>query len=120
MTAATVRRYAPWACSRPSVEQCGRSKVPEVTGPHGWGELLEALGAVGQAWILDPYGSPMLESAPVAGPGFLLVGPEGGWSELERSQLVDGGAISLGLGSSVLRVETAVVVGAARLFSALS
>ena len=106
--------------ARTAVEQCGRSRVPEITGPHGWGELLAALDAVEQAWILDPSASPILESAPVAGSGFLLVGPEGGWSELERSQLVDAGAIPLGLGARVLRVETAVVVGAARLYSALT
>ena len=43
----------------------------------------------------------------------LLVGPEGGWTEAERSDLAAAGALPFSLGPRVLRVETAAVVGAA-------
>ena len=59
-------------------------------------------------WLI---GAPIAASAVVA----LLVGPEGGWSEEERAGLNRRGWQALGLGSRVLRTETAAVVGVARL-----
>lgn len=41
---------------------------------------------------------------------YLLVGPEGGWSDEERKWLKSLGAISLGLGRNRLRIETATLV----------
>lgn len=43
---------------------------------------------------------------------YLLVGPEGGWSEEERKWLRSLGSVSLGLGKNRLRIETATLVGA--------
>lgn len=42
-------------------------------------------------------------------PVLLFVGPEGGWSEEERAQLHRAGVIPCGLGSNVLRAETAAI-----------
>jgi 16S rRNA (uracil1498-N3)-methyltransferase len=41
----------------------------------------------------------------------LAVGPEGGFDDQERQELADAGFIPLGLGSRILRVETAALVG---------
>jgi 16S rRNA (uracil1498-N3)-methyltransferase len=41
---------------------------------------------------------------------YLLIGPEGGWSEEERTWLKSLGALSLGLGKNRLRIETATLV----------
>lgn len=46
-----------------------------------------------------------------------FVGPEGGYSESELDALREIGAIPLNLGEWILRVETAAIVGAARLIS---
>jgi len=43
------------------------------------------------------------------------VGPEGGWTDDERALLGDQGASALRFGGRVLRAETAVLVGIARL-----
>ena len=59
------------------------------------------------------------EAAPAAAPGpvALVIGPEGGLASAELHAAAAGGARSLGLGSGVLRVETAAVA-AASLFRA--
>jgi len=41
----------------------------------------------------------------------LFIGPEGGWAPEERMALQEAGAISVTIGSSIVRTETAVVVG---------
>ena len=40
----------------------------------------------------------------------LLVGPEGGFSPAEFSQMADAGLLFAGLGSRILRAETAAIV----------
>lgn len=42
----------------------------------------------------------------------IIIGPEGGITEQEKEQLVAAGAISVSLGKSILRTETAALVGA--------
>jgi 16S rRNA (uracil1498-N3)-methyltransferase len=48
----------------------------------------------------------------------LLVGPEGGWTDAERSTITANGWLPCGLGSTILRAETAslaalAIIGAA-------
>ncbi|QDU72677.1 RsmE family RNA methyltransferase [Mucisphaera calidilacus] len=45
----------------------------------------------------------------------VAIGPEGGWSQRERSLLLDAGWLSWSLGDSVMRVETAAAVASALL-----
>ena len=121
-----------------AVEQCHRSRLPEITGPHAWSEIGRLTGGAAQRWFLDPEGEPF--SWPVGaalcgrpgdspekeqqgghiGPplqdfpqGALLVGPEGGLAPEERRGLLAAGWHPVGLGERVLRLETAAVVGAA-------
>jgi 16S rRNA (uracil1498-N3)-methyltransferase len=99
-----------------AVEQCHRSRLPEITGPHAWSEIGRLAGGAGCRWFLDPEGEqgghigpPLQDSAQ----GALLVGPEGGLASEERRELLDAGWVPLGLGERILRLETAAVVGAA-------
>lgn len=115
--AATVERWRRVAAA--AVEQCHRSRRPEVSGVHDWSELPELLGGSEERFLLD------LEAPPGAGrrsrdatSGAVLVGPEGGWSDRERAELERLGAAPVTLGPRVLRVETAGVVAAARLLLA--
>ena len=50
-----------------------------------------------------------------AGPVGLLVGPEGGWTESERENLLALDCRPWGLGARTLRVETAAVAGSSLL-----
>lgn len=105
-----VERLARVAAS--AVEQCHRSRLPEITGPHSLETLLERIGA-GSRWVLDPQAGSARLAAPAAGTGALLVGPEGGFSEAERARIAAADFSSVGLGPRILRIETAAVVGAA-------
>ena len=101
-----------------ALEQCHRSRLPEITGPHAWTEI-RSLGGDGGRWFLDteaPGETGGWGEAPEpadAGSAALLVGPEGGLDLQERRELVAGGWRPVGLGERTLRLETAAVVGAA-------
>lgn len=94
-----------------AVEQCQRSRLPEITGPHAWKEAA-ALAGAGPRWFLDPEDGGAFES-PTPTAGALLVGPEGGLAPDERRELLESGWRPVGLGERILRLETAAVVGAA-------
>jgi 16S rRNA (uracil1498-N3)-methyltransferase len=105
-----VERLARVAAS--AVEQCHRSRLPEIAGPHPLAALLERVDAENR-WVLDPQAGPARLPAPTLGTGALLVGPEGGFSETEREAIAAAGFSPVGLGPRILRIETAAVVGAA-------
>ena len=42
----------------------------------------------------------------------IIVGPEGGITEQEKGEMVEAGAISVSIAKSILRAETAAIVGA--------
>ena len=96
-----------------AVEQCHRSRVPEITGPFGWAELIDRLGDYATAWFLDVASEESFFELTATSAAVLLVGPEGGWADTERSDLAAAGARAITLGPRVLRVETAAIVGAA-------
>lgn len=112
----TVSRLGRVAAS--AVEQCGRARLPRVTGTHSWQEIETLTSGVAGRWVLDTAAAPTPPGAePDAGRGggiALLVGPEGGWTEEERSELLPRGWRPLGLGPRALRTETAAVVALAR------
>lgn len=96
-----------------AVEQCHRSRLPEITGPHAWSEIGRLTAGVEPRWFLDP-------GAPATGfgerrqsHGALLIGPEGGLDREERREIVAAGWRPVGLGDRILRVETAAVTGTA-------
>jgi len=98
-----------------AVGQCGRSRVPEVTGVHGWEEVGGLLGGFGDRWVLHTAEEPAAVSAwdRAGESGVVAIGPEGGWTEEEFAELLGAGCRAVWLGERVLRVETAAVVAAA-------
>jgi 16S rRNA (uracil1498-N3)-methyltransferase len=96
-----------------AVEQCHRSRLPEITGPHAWSEAAGLAGPESR-WFLDTEAADSggWETAG-GGSGALLIGPEGGLDPAERRQLLTAGWRPVGLGERTLRLETAAVVGAA-------
>jgi 16S rRNA (uracil1498-N3)-methyltransferase len=109
-TLARLRRVAGSA-----VEQCHRSLLPEITGPHEWSELEILSAGSARRWVMDVMDTAEETAGwgSVEKTGALLIGPEGGWSERERGELRAAGWQAVGLGARVLRAETAAVVGAA-------
>lgn len=96
-----------------ALEQCGRARLPEVTGPHAWEELPGLLAPCSPRYLLDP-GAPALVpfADPTGGRVAALVGPEGGWTDAERASLAELGCRAAGLGPRTLRTETAAVAAA--------
>jgi 16S rRNA (uracil1498-N3)-methyltransferase len=91
--------------------QCGRSSWPTIHRPTDLQSVLEIpIGAVG--WLCVP-GTPEVSST-VVGAQRLLIGPEGGWTEKEVLSATENGWRSMGLGSTVLRADTAAVAAIVR------
>ena len=94
-------------------EQSGRARLPEVAAP----QALAAAAALrdGPGFLLDPFAEASLTSLPGDPPlaCTIAIGPEGGWSPRDRSQLVEAGFAGLRLGPRVLRTETAGIAAIA-------
>lgn len=92
---AAAHRTRMESIARAALEQCHRVWLPEIEGVATVAELA-ARGAV----RADRGGSPLQP-----GQRFVAVGPEGGWSDAERTVLTS----SISLGEHVLRAETAAI-----------
>lgn len=97
-----------------AVEQCHRSRLPAISGPHPWEEIASLSAEAEGRWFLDTRGAPG-DWGPLGRSGSLLVGPEGGLTPEERSGLIEAGWRPVGLGPRILRIESAALVGAAML-----
>lgn len=112
------KRLAHWRSVVVSAcEQSGRAAVPPVLAPAALDAVLDGLPEVGLRLILDPEGSVTFASlaADARQPLVLAVGPEGGWSDRDREQLVRAGFQGLRLGPRILRTETAGLAAIAAL-----
>ena len=94
-----------------AARQCGRADVPRVDGPLGWEALLAEARAEPdrRALLLDPADGEVRLGAAARGLSRLLlaVGPEGGFSDEERTQALENGFAPVALGPQILRTETA-------------
>ncbi|MFQ5525599.1 MAG: RsmE family RNA methyltransferase [Thermoanaerobaculia bacterium] len=98
--------------ARSAAEQCGRSRLPEVTGMHHWDEIAALVHDSENRLVLDRSGASLssrLSSSRLA----VLVGPEGGFSPAELDALAAQGFSTAAIGDTTLRVETACVVAVA-------
>lgn len=100
-------------------KQCGRNRLMSIASPRSWAELIahEAapLRAVGRR-----DGNPCSEISECRSlePAILAIGPEGGLTEAELELAFANGWRSLTLARTVLRVETAAIVGSALILNA--
>lgn len=124
-TERTPREYSPASLERlrrvacAAVEQSHRSRVPEIAGVEPWESVTATLsdtrGETVDRYVLD-VAAPRCESRRRRGSSATaLVGPEGGWSPMERQELERLGCQAVSLGDRTLRVETAAIVAAAKL-----
>ncbi len=117
-TARAPRRYGAAGFDRlrriaaAAIEQSERGLLPELSGVHAWDELPELLAGAHDRRYLDGRGGPWQRPARAATVA-VAVGPEGGWTSDERRRLEELGCRAVGLGTAVLRVETAAVAAAA-------
>lgn len=95
--------------AREAAMQSRRVWLPEIFGPVGLTAVGSLPGVEPAAMALaEPDGDPLAPSD-----ACILIGPEGGWSDTELA----GVERHVGLGESVLRVETAALVAAVRMMA---
>jgi len=122
----TPRQYGPGQLDRlrrvaaAAVVQCHRAWLPEISGIEPWStvsDLLRAedLGSMDRLVLHTGGDESTTWRSHETTAGAILVGPEGGWSDAESEELMGLGCRVVGLGPRVLRVETAAVVGVARM-----
>ena len=96
------RQVAVAAC-----EQSGRNRIPEVRELQGLANWLTE-GRNGSCYVLAPGGSEgFAQASPAPGPVYVMVGPEGGWSDVELAACDAAACRRITLGPRVLRTETA-------------
>lgn len=107
-----TRRHGRWVrIATTAAKQCGRAVLPTIDPPVSLDRLdLHQLPA---PYLLLAEGGGAFESTAVTDGLTLLVGPEGGWSDEERSRLLEDGAVEIGLGPRTLRADTAGAVSLA-------
>ena len=104
-----------------AAEQCGILSLPEVASPVTFEAMIEAREATRllifcdeDAAVTDPIAALMLQRVSAPRPVAVLVGPEGGFAEHERSTLLGlPNVIRVSLGPRILRADTAAVAALA-------
>jgi 16S rRNA (uracil1498-N3)-methyltransferase len=113
-----AERLLRWrAIAKGAAEQSERARIPGVGPPAPFESAVrDAVGAGSPTFVLHP--SPPAEAlrdvldrlCPAPPRLWLLVGPEGGWSERELAIAREAGCTLVSLGGRVLRTETAALV----------
>jgi 16S rRNA (uracil1498-N3)-methyltransferase len=116
MQAAQKRRQRWEKIALESSQQARRARLPIVSEAKAFRDAV-AINA-GVKLMLDeesdlPIGKCLPETRAVTDRIALLLGPEGGWTEEERSAAQGAGWRACSLGQTVLRAETAAVAGLA-------
>lgn len=109
-----------------ALKQSGRSWLPSLEDPRSLADVLSR-GSTGPVYFGAaprdaaelqggvPFWTEVLERKVGDSPALLtvLIGPEGGWSPGELSQLATAGALPFSMGPHILRTETAALAGLA-------
>lgn len=97
-----------------AAEQCGRTRLPEITEPVQLSHLLDGRDPDRTLYFADESGGEPPVSAFAAGAVMILTGPEGGFTEEERKAIhAAPNAIPISLGPRILRAETAALAALA-------
>lgn len=124
LAAASDKRTERWRrIALQAAEQSRRTTPPEVAVPL---KLKDAVDLPGAARILLAEAEQqvllrdVLDSHLDQGEILLAIGPEGGWADDEVQLFKNAGWISVSLGSTILRAETAAIAATAIVISELS
>ena len=97
-----------------AAEQCGRTLLSEICEPVTLKQLLSTRDPQRKLYFADESGGERAAEAFSAGPSLILTGPEGGFTEEERSLIcAQPNAVPISLGPRILRAETAALAALA-------
>lgn len=97
-----------------AAEQCGRTVLPEIAEPLRLGRLIDGRNAERTLYFADEGGGEPAAEAFKPGPALILTGPEGGFTDEERTAIRGStNAIPISLGPRILRAETAALAALA-------
>jgi 16S rRNA (uracil1498-N3)-methyltransferase len=96
-------------------EQCGRNRLPTIEAPLSLAQALADTALLEQRVVFDTAASPSLSSTltPAIRSIGLLVGPEGGFTEVELQAAARAGFQAVSFGPRVLRTETCAIAALA-------
>jgi len=91
-------------------EQCGRNRVPELTLPTDFFDVIAPDTSGSTRLLLSPSGDLRIDDLADVGKGIsVLIGPEGGLEDVEQEAAIRAGFKAVRLGPRVLRTETAAI-----------
>ena len=97
-----------------AAEQCGRTRLPEMATPIGLKALLELRDERRRLYFADEGGGEPAANAFQPGPALIVIGPEGGFADEERTLIrAAHNAVPISLGPRILRAETAALAALA-------
>jgi len=94
-------------------EQCGRNRLPEITAPMSLQAFLVSDLPDGLRLLLQPDAGLRVGNLRASAAATLLIGPEGGLSDAERTAAQAAQFQGLSLGPRILRTETAALTALA-------
>ena len=119
LAAAAIKRHERWLrLARQAAEQSRRVAPPEISVPIKLKELSGASGPGAGVLRVVLAESEIRASlrdvlSPSTSEAVLAIGPEGGWTDDELAWFRESGWITASLGQTILRAETAAIVGVA-------
>ena len=97
-----------------AAEQCGRTRLPDISEPLPLRHLLQHRDATRTLYFADEEGGEPAATAFAPDPAAILTGPEGGFTDEERAAIrAAPNAQAISLGPRILRAETAALAALA-------
>jgi 16S rRNA (uracil1498-N3)-methyltransferase len=97
-----------------AAEQCGRTRLPDITEPVSLKQFLQERDAARALYFADEGGGEPAAIAFNPRPALILTGPEGGFTNEERALVrASPHAVPISLGPRILRAETAALAALA-------
>lgn len=97
-----------------AAEQCGRTRLPEISEAVGLKALLDGRDQARTLYFADENGGDPARTAFKPGESLILTGPEGGFTEEERALVrAAPNSVPISLGPRILRAETAALAALA-------
>jgi 16S rRNA (uracil1498-N3)-methyltransferase len=114
---ASEKRVARWRrIAREAAQQSRRARIPEIAAAESFDQALR-LAARNRFFLDEVEAPPLLGALPelrvLRDTVAVLLGPEGGWTEVERESAVAAGWRAVSLGGQILRAETAAAAALA-------